>query len=237
MSTGGEEMDIQGFQKLTLLDYPERVACTVFLAGCNFRCPFCHNASLVTHVDTSRNIPEERIFSFLEKRAGILDGVCITGGEPLLALDLEEFIKRIRSMGYLVKLDTNGSNVNRLEYFLRKGLVDYVAMDVKNSPAKYGMTAGIEDYSTQNVRESVKLLMKGRVPYEFRTTVVREFHKREDFEAIGEWLRGAEKYYLQSFADSGDLIRPGLHGYTREIMEQALAIVRKYVPNAQLRGT
>ncbi|HJD47640.1 MAG TPA: anaerobic ribonucleoside-triphosphate reductase activating protein [Candidatus Mediterraneibacter norfolkensis] len=229
-------MDIQGLQKLTLLDYPGKVACTVFLAGCNFRCPFCHNASLVTHVDPANDIPETEVLDFLMKRAGVLDGVCITGGEPLLAAGLETFIEKIRAMGYLVKLDTNGSNAGRLESFVEKGLVDYVAMDVKNSPAKYAQTIGLEEYDLENVKESVRYLMEGKIPYEFRTTVVREFHKRDDFEEIGRWLKGAEKYYLQGFEDSGDLIRPGLRGYTKEIMDQALEIVRKYIPNAQLRG-
>ncbi len=229
-------MNIQGLQKLTLLDYPGKVACTVFLAGCNFRCPFCHNASLVTHIDPENHIPEEEVLAFLRKRAGVLDGVCITGGEPLLSPGVEDFIGRIRELGYLVKLDTNGSNVNRLEYLVKKGLIDYVAMDIKNSPKKYGLTIGIEGYSLENVRGSVEYLMAGTVPYEFRTTVVREFHKREDFEEIGEWLKGARQYYLQSFQDSGDVIQPGLRAYTKEILEQALEIVRKYVPGARLRG-
>ena len=212
------------------------MACTVFLAGCNFRCPFCHNASLVTHIDPENHIPEEEVLAFLRKRAGVLDGVCITGGEPLLSPGVEDFIGRIRELGYLVKLDTNGSNVNRLEYLVKKGLIDYVAMDIKNSPKKYGLTIGIEGYSLENVRGSVEYLMAGTVPYEFRTTVVREFHKREDFEEIGEWLKGARQYYLQSFQDSGDVIQPGLRAYTKEILEQALEIVRKYVPGARLRG-
>lgn len=229
-------MNIQGLQKVTLLDYPGRVACTIFLAGCNFRCPFCQNASLVTHVDPRNDIPKEEVLEFLKKRRGVLDGVCITGGEPLLAPDLERFIREIKRMGYLVKLDTNGSNVNRLKYLANLGLLDYVAMDIKNSPAKYGMTIGIEGYNTDNVRQSVEYLMNGDIPYEFRTTVVREFHKREDFKAIGEWIKGAEKYFLQGFVDSGDLVQPGLRAYNKDIMEQALEIVREYVPAAQLRG-
>lgn len=231
-------MKIHGLQKLTLLDYPGKVACTVFFAGCNFRCPFCHNASLVTHVDPALEIPEEDVTSFLKKRAGVLDGVCITGGEPLLAGDLEPFLEEVRRLGYLIKLDTNGSNAQRLKYFVRRGLIDYVAMDIKNSPEKYGMTVGIDEYDLENIRESVRFLMSGAVPYEFRTTVVREFHKRADFLEIGKWLAGAERYYLQKFTDSGDLIcrEMGLRAYTDDIMEQALEIVREYVPNARLRG-
>ena len=229
-------MDIQGLQKVTLLDFPGRVACTVFLAGCNFRCPFCHNASLVTHVDPDRNIPEEEILSFLKKRRGVLDGVCITGGEPLLAPGLDRLIREIKDLGYEVKLDTNGSNAERLKTLAGSGMIDYVAMDIKNAPGKYGMTIGIDGYDMSNIFKSVDYLMSGSVPFEFRTTVVRELHKREDFEEIGRWLKGAPAYYLQGFVDSGDVIRPGLRAYTKEIMEQALGIVKKYIPAAGLRG-
>ena len=229
-------MNIQGFQKVTLLDFPGRVACAVFLAGCNFRCPFCHNAALVTHVDPDRNIPKEEIISFLKKRRGILDGVCITGGEPLLAPELGSFIHEIKDMGYEVKLDTNGSNTERLKTLAGSGRIDYVAMDIKNAPGKYAATTGIDGYDMSNIFKSVEYLMSGTVPFEFRTTVVREFHKREDFEEIGRWLKGAPRYYLQGFVDSGDMIQPGLRAYTKDIMEQALKIVRKYVPQAELRG-
>ena len=229
-------MEIHGIQKMTLLDYPEKVACTIFTARCNFRCPFCHNASLVTHVDMEEAIPEEDIFSFLRKRQGILDGVCITGGEPLLQPDIEVFIRNVKALGYLVKLDTNGSNVLMLKRLLESRLVDYVAMDIKNAPDKYGMTIGIDEYDMSNIFQSVDFLMSGEVPYEFRTTVVRQFHKREDFAAIGRWIKGAKRYYLQSFVDSGDLIGSGVTGYTKEIMEQALEIVQRNIPNAKLRG-
>lgn len=229
-------MRIQGLQKVTLLDFPERVACTVFLAGCNFRCPFCHNASLVTHIEPENDIAEEEVLAFLEKRSGVLDGVCITGGEPLMSPGLEKFMEKIKKLGYDIKLDTNGSNVNRLRYLIGEGLADYVAMDIKNCPEKYGMTIGIDDYDTENVKASAAFLMEGNVEYEFRTTVVREFHKRDDFEKIGRWLAGARKYYLQTFVDSGDLIATGLRPYTKEIMEQALEIVRMHIPAAELRG-
>ena len=229
-------MNIQGLQKLTLLDYPEKVACTIFTAGCNFRCPFCHNASLVTHVDTHNDIPVEEVLAFLKKRQGILDGMCVTGGEPLLQPDLAPFLEKVKAMGYSIKLDTNGSNMIRLRQLVEQGLVDYVAMDIKNAPNKYGETIGIDGYNLENILQSVDYLKSGVIPYEFRTTVVREFHKREDFAAIGRWLKGAEKYYLQGFVDSGDLIQNVLRAYTKEIMEQALEIVRRNIPNAELRG-
>lgn len=236
MGEGESHMNIQGLQKLTLLDYPEKVACTIFTAGCNFRCPFCHNASLVTHVDTHNDIPVEEVLAFLKKRQGILDGMCVTGGEPLLQPDLAPFLEKVKAMRYSIKLDTNGSNMIRLRQLVEQGLVDYVAMDIKNAPNKYGETIGIDGYNLENILQSVDYLKSGVIPYEFRTTVVREFHKREDFAAIGRWLKGAEKYYLQGFVDSGDLIQNGLRAYTKEIMEQALEIVRRNIPNAELRG-
>lgn len=230
------DMIIQGLQKLTLLDYPGKVACTIFTAGCNFRCPFCHNASLVIDTSANETIPEEEIFRFLTKRQGILDGVCISGGEPLIQDGIEEFIRQIKETGYDVKLDTNGSFPDKLIRLVEAGLIDYVAMDIKNSQEHYGRTIGIEDYDIRDVHRSVKYLMSGKVPYEFRTTVVREFHQRSDFASIGRWIRGAREYYLQQFVDSGDLIRPGLHGYNKEIMEQALEVVKKDVESAKLRG-
>ena len=229
-------MVIQGLQKLTLLDYPEKVACTVFLAGCNFRCPFCHNASLVIDTHKNKEISREEFFSFLNKRKGILDGVCVTGGEPLIQSGIEEFLKEIKDIGFLIKLDTNGSFPDKLKRIVELGLADYVAMDIKNSQENYGKTIGIEDYDISKVHKSVNYLLRGNVPYEFRTTVVRQFHQRSDFESIGRWIKGAERYYLQQFVDSGDLIRPGLCGYDKKIMLQALEIVKKYVQTAQLRG-
>lgn len=219
-----------------MLDYPGKVACTIFTAGCNFRCPFCHNASLVIDTSANETIPEEEIFRFLTKRQGILDGVCISGGEPLIQDGIEEFIRQIKEMGYDVKLDTNGSFPDKLIRLVEAGLINYVAMDIKNSQEHYGRTIGIEDYDIRDVHRSVKYLMSGKVPYEFRTTVVREFHQRSDFASIGRWIRGAREYYLQQFVDSGDLIRPGLHGYNKEIMEQALEVVKKDVESAKLRG-
>lgn len=229
-------MKIQGLQKLTLLDYPGQVACTIFTAGCNFRCPFCHNAPLVTHIDDSCDITTEEIFAFLKKRQGILDGVCVSGGEPLVQPDIAEFIREIKALGYHVKLDTNGSFPEKLKELVDEGLLDYVAMDIKNSARKYGETIGIDGYDPARILESVDYLMTNVVPFEFRTTVVREFHKKTDFEDIALWLQGDEKYFLQGFEDSGDLICEGLRGYNAEIMKQAADIVREKVPNVAVRG-
>lgn len=228
-------MILKGLQKTTLLDFPGKVACTVFTGGCNFRCPFCHNASLVISPDFSDIIPEDEFFSFLNKRRGILDGVCITGGEPLLQKDIEDFMKKIKDTGLSVKLDTNGSYPDRLKAILDSGLVDYVAMDIKNTLEKYSGICGTE-VNTDDIRKSVSLLMSGNTPFEFRTTVVREYHTPQDIEDIAEWLSGAPRYFLQSFTDSGDIISSDLSAYNPEEMKQILALARKHIPSAELRG-
>jgi len=229
-------MRIQGLQKLTLLDFPERTACTVFTAGCNFRCPFCHNASLVLDVPKEAEMTEKKFFAFLQKRKGILDGVCVSGGEPLLQPDIELFIKKIKDMGFAVKLDTNGSFPDKLSRLVESGLVDYVAMDIKNSPETYAFTAGTETLDIVSVQKSVSYLKEGHVPFEFRTTVVKHYHSRESFDLIGQWLEGAEKYFLQNFVDSGDLIGKHTRGCSEEEMKHFLQVVQKYIPNAKLRG-
>lgn len=229
-------MRIQGLQKLTLLDYPEHTACTVFTAGCNFRCPFCHNASLVVNIPKEAEISEEEFFTFLQKRKGILDGVCVSGGEPLLQPDIELFIRKIKNMGFAVKLDTNGSFPDKLIHLVEEGLVDYVAMDIKNSPETYAFTAGTETLDIVSVQKSVSYLMEEHVSYEFRTTVVKHYHSKESFEEIGKWLTGAEKYFLQNFVDSGDLIGKNTRGCSEEEMKEFLEIVKKHIPNAKLRG-
>ena len=229
-------MRIQGIQKLTLLDFPERTACTVFTAGCNFRCPFCHNASLVINIPQETAMDEADFFSFLNKRKGILDGVCVSGGEPLLQPDIETFIRKIKELGYAVKLDTNGSFPDRLKALVKEGLIDYVAMDIKNAPDAYAITCGLEKIDIDAIRESVAYLKEGHIPYEFRTTVVKNYHFKENFESIGKWLEGTDKYYLQNFVDSGDLIGKRTKGCSREEMEAFLEVVQQYVPNAKLRG-
>lgn len=228
-------MLIKGLQKLTLLDYPGKVACTVFTGGCNFRCPFCHNASLVTHID-SQNISEDEFFSFLNKRTGILEGVCISGGEPTLQPDIESFIKKIKNLGYDVKLDTNGYRPDILKNLCENGLIDYVAMDIKNSPKKYPLTTGLDSIDFSKIEESVAFLLNGNIDFEFRTTVIKELHEECDFAQIGKWLKGNEKYFLQSFIDSGDTIRTGLNPHNEEQMCTFLTILKEYIPNVQIRG-
>ena len=251
-------MKIHGLQKMTLLDFPGHVACTVFLGGCDFRCPFCHNYELA---DGSAQpvMEEEELLAFLEKRKGLLDGVAFTGGEPCMHRDLPELLRKIREMGFMTKLDTNGNHPDLLRRILEEGLVDYVAMDIKNSPANYARTAGLAQFDLGAVRESVELLMHGtqqpgdgtklpgdgaKLPgngaaqpdYEFRTTVVREFHRAEDFEEIGRWIAGAKAYYLQCFTDRDSVPFGGLHAPDKEELEEYRRIVSARVPNVQIRG-
>ena len=226
---------LQGMQNLTLLDYPGRVACTVFTGGCNFRCPFCQNSDLLPcHQEGA--LEREQVLAYLRKRRGLLDGVCISGGEPLLQEDLESFLREIKAMGYAVKLDTNGSFPDRLQYLVREQLVDYVAMDIKNSLERYPVTSGTTGLYNHAVEESVAFLLKGSVPYEFRTTVVREFHDAAAFREIARWIAGAERYYLQSFVDSEQVVQSGLHAYTAEELEAFRQIILPQIPSAQLRG-
>lgn len=230
-------MKIQGIQSVSLLDFPELVACTVFTSGCNFRCPFCHNASLVLPEEmTGIEIEENDFFAFLESRKNKLDGVCISGGEPLLQPDLENFIRRIHKMGFAVKIDTNGSMPEQLKKLVNTGLIDYVAMDIKNSPEHYALTVGLKNFSLDKICESVSFLLTGVVQYEFRTTLVRELHTSSDLEQIGRWLKGAQRYYLQEFVDSGDLIGEDLHACSQEESEEYRRIAKKYIPSTQLRS-
>ncbi len=229
-------MRIHGLNKTTLLDYPEHVAATVFTGGCNFCCPFCHNADLVLHAGEYPTISEEEVLAFLQKRKNILSGVCITGGEPTLQPDLADFVRKIKEMGYLVKLDTNGYRPEMLRALLEEKLLDYVAMDIKNSKEKYDTTVGLERLDIQRIEESVNLLKEGQIPYEFRTTVVRELHTSEDFEAIGAWIQGARAYFLQSYRDNDNVIQKGYSAYRKEELEVFIKVLQKYVKRVELRG-
>lgn len=229
-------MHIGGLQKLTLLDFPGLVGCTVFLPGCNLRCPFCHNASLVLPERLTQPwLSEEDLMAFLQSRKGILDGVCITGGEPTLQAELPQLLCHIRDLGFRIKLDTNGTRPQVLKSLLEDGLLDYVAMDIKNSPDRYTETCGGVDVLEQ-VRESAALLMDCGVDYEFRTTAVRPLHTPADLAKIGQWLTGAKAYYIQKFVDSGDLLSSGLSALADEEMEALLHVVTPYIPNTRLRG-
>ena len=227
-------MNVQGYQKLTLLDYPGRTACTIFTGGCNLRCPFCHNAGLVRTPLAGPNLTDE-VLAYLQKRKGILDGVCVTGGEPLLQPDLVDFLRKVKEMGYAVKLDTNGMLPQRLSEVLATNFVDYVAMDIKSSPDGYAAATGT-DADVSAVTDSLSLLRQSGIPYELRTTAVRGLHTAADFAAIGGWLGDVPAYFIQRFVDSGQLLGEGFSAFTDEEMEHLLTTVRAYIPSAKLRG-
>lgn len=232
------QIKLGGIQKLTLLDYPGKVACTVFTAGCNMRCPFCHNKDLVFIPDNFTYTDPDDILDFLSKRQGILDAVCITGGEPMLQPGLLDFVKQIKELGYMVKVDTNGLMPDKLKQLVESGCVDYIAMDIKNSFDKYEATAGLVngENMVKQIKKSINYLLSGVVDYEFRTTVVRELHTREDLISIARYIKNARNYYLQQFVDSGKCIQEGFTSYTKEEMEDLLNEVRKVNENVQLRG-
>lgn len=231
------EIVFTGLQKLTLLDFPGKVACTLFTKGCNMRCPFCHNASLVVRANEQTPYDNIELLEFLKKRFGLLDGVAITGGEPTLWPGLYDFIVELKKIGYEVKLDTNGTRPEVIKSLVKDKLVDYIAMDIKNCREKYGSTIGFDGtYDLKPIEESIAFLMEGNVDFEFRTTLTKENHSLDDIAKIGEWICGNEKYFLQQFKDSGDLIGDGLTEYNKEEMSELLDEIRQFVPNAQLRG-
>jgi pyruvate formate lyase activating enzyme len=228
-------MKICGLQKLTLLDFPGKVACTVFTGGCNLRCPYCHNAPLVLGAPREE-LCEANFFDFLKKRRGVLDGVSVSGGEPLLQPELPDFLARIRQLGFLVKLDTNGCFPGRLREIVSRGLADYVAMDLKSSPEGYARASGMEEFAFGPVRESIELLLSGRVDYEFRTTVVRQLHDEAVLRDAARTIPGAKRYFLQKFVDSGYLLAGGMTAYSDREMRALLEAVSPYVETAALRG-
>ncbi len=229
-------MRICGLQKLAMVDYPGKLAATVFTGGCNLRCPFCHNASLVTQLDQTPALSEGEILNFLTSRKKLLDGVVLSGGEPLLQSDAAEFLQKVRQLGFSVKLDTNGCYPQALAHILEQGLVDYVAMDIKNSREKYAETVGLANFDLAPIDESIRLLRESGIEYEFRTTVVRELHTIDDIRAIGAWAKGAPRYYLQQFVDSGNLISPGFHPLTPEEMQALADAALPFFPLVALRG-
>lgn len=229
-------MHFCGMNKTTLLDYPGHVAATLFTGGCNMRCPFCQNSALVLAPQEQPEILEQEALDFLHRRQGILEGVCITGGEPTLQSGLEDFIRRVRELGYLVKLDTNGYSPRILEGLLEKKLLDYVAMDIKASREHYGIACGLPEVDIQRIDESVELLKMSSIPYEFRTTVVKGIHSPEEFTAIGQWLEGCRAYYLQSFRDSGQVMQPGFAEFGRMELEEMRGRAAQYISRVELRG-
>ena len=229
-------MEFSGLQKLAMVDYPGKLAATVFTGGCNLRCPFCHNAVLVLHPDQAEHLREADILDFLSRRRGLLDGVVLSGGEPLLHDGAADFLRQVRDLGFAVKLDTNGCFPDALAFLLEEGLLDYVAMDIKNQPEKYPLTVGVSGFDIAPVRESVHLLARSGMDYEFRTTAVREFHTAEDFLAIGRWLEGAPRYFIQNFVDSGNLVGTGCHGFSPHELQAFAALLQPFFSTVDVRG-
>lgn len=229
-------MKIYGLNKTTLLDYPGKVAATVFLGGCNFRCPFCQNSSLVLNPSAQPEIPVKEVLSFLKKRQGILEGVCVTGGEPTLSPDLPELLQEIRTLGYPIKLDTNGTHPELLKTLAEQNLIQMTAVDIKACPDNYPSLCGLVHPDLDAVKETVEFLKNGALDYEFRTTVVRELHSEKDFIEIGQWLTGAKAYYLQAYRDSEEVLQPGFSSYTQKELEHFREILKRTIPLVELRG-
>lgn len=229
-------MKIYGMQKTSLVDYPGQVATTLFTGGCNFRCPYCHNGDLVEGLSNITPYDEEEIFEHLKKRASVLDAVVISGGEPTLNADLPDFIKRVKSLGYLVKLDTNGTNPGMLRDLVESHLVDYVAMDIKHSRVKYPTIACSETFQMDDILASVDYLKEGHVAYEFRTTLCVELHRETDITAIGLWLAGAKCYYLQPYRESDQVLQPGFHPHSKEKLQDFVTLLSAFVDKVEIRG-
>lgn len=229
-------MRICGLQKLSMVDYPGKLAATVFTGGCNLRCPFCHNALLVTRLNESPALTEDAVLDFLASRKGLLDAMVLSGGEPLIHPDAVDFLEKVRKLGFAIKVDTNGCYPDVLQTILERGLADYVAMDIKNRPEKYAETVGISGFSTKNIEKSLSLLRSSGIPYELRTTVVRQFHRPEDLEAIGKWLSDVPAYYIQNFEDSGNLIQSGLSGFSPEELKILANSAQKHLKAVIIRG-
>ncbi len=229
-------MRIHGFQTLTLLDYPGLLACTIFLGHCNFRCPFCQNGNLVLHPEREPEVPEEEVMAHLKKRRGILEGVCVTGGEPTLDPELPEFLRKIKALGYRVKLDTNGTRPDLLKELAGEGLIQMAAVDIKACHDNYPSLCGLLHPDLDAIKETVDFLINGTLDYEFRTTVVKELHSEQDFVAIGKWLSGAKAYYLQAYRDSEEVLQPGFSSFSYKDLEHFRQILMQTIPLVELRG-
>lgn len=229
-------MNVFGMEKLSMVDYDGKIAATIFTGGCNFRCPFCHNSSLVLDYQTLSKIDEQEVLTYLEKRKGLLDGVCVSGGEPTLQKDLSLFLEKVKKLGYSIKLDTNGTNPNAVKSLKENGLVDYFAMDIKNNKEDYAKIIGFDSYDTTNVEKTVGLFLGGDYDYEFRTTLIKEYHSMENIKAIGEWIKGAKKYFLQKYIDSDTCILGGLSPVSESVAKEYVTLLKNYIPNTNLRG-
>ena len=229
-------MKILGFEKMSLVDFDDLVSATLFTGGCNFKCGFCHNSPLVSSYKDLPEIQQDDILAYLKKRQGILDGVCVSGGEPTLNNDLPEFIEKIKNLGYKVKLDTNGTNPDMVKQLFNDGLVDYFAMDIKNDKKTYAKIIGFDAFDTAKVEKTVEFFLTAPVKYEFRTTLVNEFHTKENMINIGKWIKGADKYFLQKFKENENCIEQGFSPVEEEKAKEFIEILTPYIPTIKLRG-
>ena len=229
-------MKILGMEKMSLVDFDGLVAATLFTGGCNFKCGFCHNSPLVNGFLELPEISEEEVLSYLKKRSGVLDGVCVSGGEPTLNADLPLFIQKLKALGYKVKLDTNGTNPDMVKELAADKLVDYFAMDVKNDKGGYAKIIGFDSYDTAKVEKTVEFFLSGGVDYEFRTTLVKEFHGAENIIKIGQWIKGAKKYFMQKFKENENCICQGFSPVDDQTAAEFVKLLSPYLPNAKLRG-
>ncbi len=227
-------MEFVGIDKLSLLDYEDKIACVLFSKPCNFRCPFCHNGTTVLEAET--HIPFEDILDYLKSRQGLLDAVVVSGGEPTLMPDLKKKIIKIKELGFLVKLDTNGTNPEVIKDLYENKLIDYVAMDIKNSESKYALTAGVKNIELDKIKQSIHYLMTSGIDYEFRTTIIDEFHKEEDFKEIAQLIKGAKRYYLQKYVDRESCIAHGFHEVSEETANKYKELLKPYIEKVELRG-
>ena len=229
-------MQLFGMEKLSLVDYDGLVASTIFTGACNFKCGFCHNSPLVTGLSSLAPMSENTVLDYFRTRKNILEGVCISGGEPTLNKDLPEFVEKIKKLGLKVKIDTNGTNPDMIKLLYENGLADYFAMDVKNSPDAYSEIIGVKNFDITPVNKSVEYLMANVPDYEFRTTLIGKYHKEENILGIANWIKGAKKYFLQKFRESENCIIGGLDGVDKQTAERYISILRSYIPNTNLRG-
>lgn len=228
-------MGIKGFEKFSLLDYDDKVSATLFFSNCNMRCPFCHNSSLVLGKDEAEDIPYEDVMDYLRKRRNVVDAVTISGGEPTLVKNLKEFITEIKELGYLVKLDTNGTHPEVVKDLLDNNLLDYIAMDIKNSEEKYSLTAG-RIIDMEKIKETISIIMNSKLDYEFRTTLIKEHHDLNDMKGILKLIKGAKKYRLQKFVDHGTCIEDGLHEVEEKVAKEFLEVFKGSIDDVSLRG-
>ena len=229
-------MKINGYERFSMVDYEGKICCTVFTGGCNMRCPFCHNGALVVGDVKSNQIDDDEVIEYLKQRKGLVDAVSVTGGEATLTVGLADFLRRVRELEYEIKLDTNGLRPDVLKSLIDQKLVDYVAMDIKNSPQKYAMTTGLKFVDLDKINESMQIIRESGIKHEYRTTIIEEFHTLEDMQSIADWISGAQRYYMQKYKDSEGCISHGYHPVEKSVAEEFAKLFEGKVGKVGLRS-